>query len=310
MSQVVHNIRLRTTQLDTMLQTNVSDIEKRIDLLLAKRGISGHTAARRFQSDFKAYLIYFATSGPGTAESTLDLLENDANLTDDAVLKNNFKKPLAELISPALQADPIFPRLFDVLLDNKGKGVGAGELALPLILRGYRFSNESDGRLSTGEKVEVKKNGASLKPVKRGIPGQYEGLADDLNKKYFKGTKPGMRQPRLFDAHTEAVSDPAVYRDYLRELYIGCDTSALAEEVIRVYKDANKFNTAVGKFALREYQRVDGWQNIIFIDDEKGLIVNIRDLDDIDFLGLRFSPKMSRGRDTQAIADGYVNVEF
>ena len=289
---------------------NHQSIEARADLLLNRRGITGHTAAVRFVSDFKAYLIYFSAIGIGSAETTMDLLEDDRNLTDNSILKNNFKKRLSDLISPALRSDPIFPRLFKILLDNKGKGVGAGELALPLILSGYRFSNDSDGQLSTGEKVEIKKNGASLKPVKRGIPGQYEGLADELNRRYFKGTKPGMRLDRLFQAHLKAVKDPEVYRDYLRELYIGCDTQALAEEVIKVYQDADLFNTAVGKFALREYQRVDGWQNIIFIDDEKGMIVNIKDLDKIDTLGLKFSPKMSRGNDTQAIADGYVNVSF
>lgn len=287
-----------------------ADIERRADQLLDRRGIKGHTAAKRFVSDFKAYLVYFSATGVGSAETTLDLLEDDTNLTDCEILQTNFKKKLGDLISPALRTDAIFPRLFKILLDNKGKGVGAGELALPLILSGYKFSNNSDGVLSTGAKVEIKKNGASLKPVKRGIPGQYEGLADELNKKYFKGNKPGMKKKDLFQAHINSVTDPTVYRNYLSELYVGCDTTKLAEEVIKVYKDAEKFNTAVGKFALREYQKVDGWQNIIFIDDEKDLIVNIIDIDKIDALGLSFAPKMSRGGDTQAIADGYVNVQF
>lgn len=285
-------------------------IEARADLLLSRRGIAGHIAAKRFVSDFKAYLIYFSAIGIGSAETTLDLLENDHNLTNNQILNTNFKKRLDDLISPALRADPIFPRLFKILLNNKGKGVGAGELALPLILKGYRFSNDSDGILDTGKKVEIKKNGASLKPVRRGIPGQYEGLADELNKKYFKGNKPGLMRKKPFQAHVDAVTDPSVYRDYLRELYVGCDTTALAEEVIKVYKNSEKFNTAVGKFALREYQKVDGWQNIIFIDDEKDLIVNIIDIDKIDSLGLSFFPKMSRNNDSQAIADGYVNVKF
>ena len=286
-----------------------SDVLARADTLLARRGIAGHTAADRFVSDFKAYLVYFDATSIGSANTTLNLLEDDRNLTDNSTLNSNFKKKLVDLISPALNQDAIFPQLFKVLLGNKGKGVGAGELALPLILSGYRFSNKSDGVLSTGAKVEIKKSGASLKPVKRGIPGQYDGLADELNKKYFKGKKPGMKR-NLFQEHIDTVTDPSVYRDYLRELYVGCDTTELAEEVIKVYKDAEKFNTAVGKFALKEYQKVDGWRNIIFIDDEKDLVVNIIDIDDIDSLKLRFSPKMSRAKDTQAIADGYVNVNI
>ena len=39
-------------------------------------------------------------------------------------------------------------------------------------------------------------------------------------------------------------------------------------------------------------------------------IVNISDPSDIDFLNLKFIPKFKRGGDTQAIADGYVNVKI
>ena len=70
------------------------------------------------------------------------------------------------------------------------------------------------------------------------------------------------------------------------------------------------FNNVVGKFALKNYQRVDGWNNILYIDDEKMTVVNIADVEDIDGLGLKFTPKFKRGGDTQAIADGYVNVRI
>lgn len=285
-----------------------ADIEQRVTDLLERRGIAGHTAADRFVSDFKAYLIYFSAIGVGSAESTLSLLEDDGNLTDSEILKTNFKKRLGDLISPALRTDAIFPRLFKILLDNKGKGVGAGELALPLILKGYKFSNDSDGVLDTGAKVEIKKNGASLKPIKTGVT--EKGLVDKLNDRFFEGTIPGKKSDKLFQKHLETVNDPSVYGSYFTELYPGCDVTALTEEVVKNYKDAKKFNTAVGRFALKQYQKVDGWQNIIFIDSEKQLVVNIADADKIDALNLTFSPVLARRKDTQAIADGYVNVSF
>lgn len=286
-----------------------ADILIRADALLTKRGISGHTAADRFVKDFKAYLVYFDAIGLGNAEATISLLENDKNLTDSSILNTNFRSTLQDLISDELMKDSIFPELFRILMDNNGKGVGAGELALPLILANYRFSNESDGVFDGNKKVEIKKNGASLKPVKTGLT--EKGLVDQLNKKYWNKTVPGKKSKALFEQHLKTVSNPSTYAEYFKELYVGCDTQSLAKEVIEgAYLNPDKFNTAVGKFALREYQKVDGWNNIIYIDAETWKVVNISDPSDIDSLKLKFSPVMRRGKDTQAIADGYVNVSI
>ena len=288
------------------------NIFDRVDALLADRGIAGHRAAERFVMDFKAYLLFFERLGYGTLEDTVALLEDDSNLTDSSVLNTNFRCKLNDLISPALRADKIFMETLGIVIDNNGKGVGAGELALPLILSNYRFSNKNDGEFYyNGEthKVEIKKSGASLKPVKTGLTDK--GLVDVLNKKYFKGTVPGYKSSGRFTAHLNSISDPSVYAQYFTELYVGCDTSELIDEVVAgAYKDPIAFNNAVGKFALKEYKRVDNFNNIIYIDIEKGYVVNICDVDDVDELGLNFTPKFRRGKDTQAIPDGYVNVSI
>lgn len=284
----------------------------RVDKLLANRGIAGHRAAERFVMDFKAYLSYFERFGYGKLEDTVALLEDDSNLTDNSILNTNFRCELNDLISPVLQADKIFMKTFGIVIDNNGKGVGAGELALPLILSNYRFSNKNDGEFYyNGEtrKVEIKKSGASLKPVKTGLTDK--GLVDVLNKKYFKDNPPGYKSHTLFAKHLNSVSDPTVYAQYFNELYVGCDTSELIEEVIAgAYKDPTEFNSAVGKFALKEYKRVDNFNNIIYIDIEKSHVVNICDVNNVDNLGLKFTPKFKRGGDTQAIPDGYVNVSI
>jgi hypothetical protein len=286
-----------------------ADILTRADNLLTKRGITGHTAADRFVKDFKAYLVYYDAIGLGDAEKTVSLLEDDANLTDSSILNTNFRCTLNDLISESLRTDSIFPELFRILMDNNGKGVGAGELALPLILSNYRFSNNSDGVFDGDKKVEIKKDGASLKPVKTGLT--EKGLVDQLNAKYWNNSVPGKRSKKLFETHIISVIDPAKYADYFRELYVGCDTTALAEEVIAgAWEDPEQFNEAVGRFALREYQKVDGWNNIIYINQENGNVVNIADTSDVSDLNLKFSPVMRRGKDTQAIADGYVNVSI
>lgn len=282
----------------------------RVDTLLEKRGIVGHRAADRFVSDFKAYLIYFEALGVGKAEKTIELLEDHNNLTDSSILNTNFRCTLDDLISPVLKQDKIFMKLFDILLDNNGKGVGAGELALPLILSQYRFSNDSDGEFILDDKilkVELKKDGASLKPVKTGLT--HKGIVDELNAKYFNNTVPGKKSDKLFEQHLACVTNPEDYISYFEELYLGCDTESLGQEVANgAYKHPVSFNNAVGKFALREYKKVDGWNNIMYISIDKRKVVNICDVENVDELGLKFSPVMRRGKDTQAIADGYVNV--
>lgn len=300
-----------TAQITVNNMNKYQSIEDRAIALLAKRGITGHIAAERFVNDFKAYLIYFDATGVGSAEETLTLLENDNNLTDGNILCNNFRKDFTDLISDALLTDDIFPVLFNIMLDNNGKGVGHGELALPLILSNYQYSNYSDGLLNGTLKVEVKLIGASLKPVPTGLT--EKGLVDALNNKYWAGTVPGLRTPKKFKEHLAIVTNPALYSDYFKELYVGCDPKALkilGESAEAFYEDAELFNTAIGKFALSEYKRVDGWHNIIFIDPERQEVVNIADVTDISDLNLKFQPKLSRKKDTQAIADGYVNVRF
>jgi hypothetical protein len=285
-----------------------SQLEQRADVLLQSRGILGHVAAERFVKDFKAYLIYFDATGAGSANTTMSLLEDGSNLTDSNILHTNFRKPLTDLISNKLKSDPIFMKLFLILLDNNGKGVGGGELALPLILAGYTFSNDCDGMFDS-KKVEVKKSGASLKAVKTGVT--KDGLVDELNKKYWKGTVPGMKREKLFQNHINAVKNPDDYGNYFDELYPGSDTTArqaLVEEVKGCYKDSTKFNDAVGKFVMGEYQRIAGFNNILIINSETGIVVNIADTKNLSGLGLKFSPKLKRGNDNQAIADGYVNV--
>jgi len=282
------------------------NLEPRIDALLDKRGIAGHTAADRFIADFKAYLCYFAHKFDASAEATVALLEDDSKLVNSEILNKNFRATFADLIPDALMQDTIFPTLFKQLLANNGKGIGIGELVLPLIMNDYSFSVVSDGEMANGAKVEIKKNGASLKPVATGLTDK--GLVDKLNQKYWNGAAPGKVQKKQFEQHLAEVKDPATYADYFRELYVGCDTTELAEEVKNVYTDPVAFNKAVGKFALKNYQRVDGWNNILYIDDKKMTVVNIADITDIDSLGVKFTPKLMRKGDTQAIADGYVNV--
>ncbi len=289
------------------------DIETRSKhLLISRRGICGHVSADKFVKTFIRDLVYYDATSQGSANRTLSLLEDDLNLTDSSILNTNFRCKLGDLISEKLSRDEIFPKLFRDLMQNNGKGIGIGELALPLILSNYRYSNDSDGVFDGNNKVEIKKNGGSLKPVP--YVQTRQGIVDILNKKYWEGTEPGKIRKNDYNRHSSVVKKvgPENYRPYFAELWPGCDTKALSEQVVDkgAWKIPDLFNTEVGKFALREYQKIDKWNNIIYIDMDTETVVNVKDLEDIDSLGLKFSPKFKRGGDTQAISDGYVNASI
>ena len=284
------------------------ELEPRIESLLVNRGIVGHVAADRFRHDFKVNLCYFDAITDGDAETTLSLLEDESNLTSTDILGTNFRKSLWDLVPEKLKNDDIFPLLFQVLLGNKGKGIGKGELILPLIFSEYQFSVDNDGRYKVTKRSELKDDGASLKVIKTGVTDK--GLVDKLNDKYFEGHAPGYKDTKKFFKHLETVKDPQVYFNYFSELYPGCDVTQLVEDVKKVYKDPVKFNTTVGKFALERYKEVDKWDNIMYIKEETMEVVNISDPHNIDDLDVKFTPKFKRGGDTQAIADGYVNVHI
>jgi hypothetical protein len=110
--------------------------------------------------------------------------------------------------------------------------------------------------------MEIKKSKSKrmvqvLKPVKTGLTDK--GLVDILNKKYWNGTTPGMRDKKKFAEHLAEVKDASKYADYFQELYVGCDTQNLAKRVEDVYTNSELFNKEVGMFALAEYKRVDNW---------------------------------------------------
>jgi hypothetical protein len=293
----------------------LQDFEKRSIALLTSRGIlpAKHDAAERFAGDFVAYgWLYHSKFGTGS--EMLDLLEDDNNLNPGDCFNVNFSSNLKDLVVEKLIKNTTFAELLNVLVNNKAKGVGVGELILPLLIAHWRFSNESDG-LYRNEKKEIKNNGASLKPVE--TSATEKGLIDQLNAKYFNGIKPGLK--KLHSDHARYIKSLSkekqleVYQNYFSELYPGNDTNPVAKQLLENIDDLDAYNTILGKSVMRWYQSVDGWTSIIIIDPDTFEMVNIADIDTVNTendVQLTFRPVMSRGSDTQAVPDGYVNVSI
>lgn len=293
----------------------LQEFERRSLNLLTSRGIlpAKHDAAERFAGDFVAYgWLYHSKFGTGS--QMLDLLEDDNNLNPGDCFNVNFSGNLKDLVAESLMANTTFASLLNVLVNNKAKGVGVGELILPLLIAHWRYSNESDG-LFRGEKKEIKNDGASLKPVKTGTT--EKGLIDQLNEEYFNGLKPGLK--KVHGAHTQFIKKLTRaqqikrYNDYFGKLYPGNDVKEMSQQLLENIDDLEAYNTILGKNVMKWYRRIDGWTSIVIIDPDTFDIVNVADIDAVNTpnnVQLSFRPVMSRGNDTQAVPDGYVNVSL
>lgn len=286
------------------------DFEKRVDNLLNKRGLleDRHVSVARFRKDFKVYSWYLFDTEE-KQEELFSILENDNKLIDWKVLETNFQGNFMEYFIPIeLRNNDLFLQLVKELILSNGKGVGVGELVLPLLIRGYEFSNESDGKYGGYRTSELKNNGASIKPLKTGLTDK--GLVDKLNQEIFNGERPGYRD-KNFEKFIKEVTNPQKqFGEYFEKLYPTLDTSELTENVVKVYQDKEEFIRVVGEWAVKEYKKTDGWNNLTIIDPETLQVVNIHDPSDLSGINVKFTPKFVRGKDTQAIADGYVNVKI
>ena len=285
-------------------------------MLLDKRGLISrkHVTVDAFRKDFVAHVHYGALDlgkGDNYITELLSLMGDDSILVNPSKISDNFRMSFDEFIPDLLMNNKLFQYLYPIILKAKGKGVGEGELLMPFIIKGYRFTNQNDGECD-GKRIEMKKEGASLKAAK--WDATKKGVVDELNNKFFNGSPPGRKSDKLFAEHIkEAEKNPEAYEEYFQALYPGVDKRDMkrfTEYMKNNYHNKHGVINAIGKLVLKEYQKIDKWDTIIMIDSERKIIVGINDVNNIESLGLKFTPKLARGGDTQAIADGYVNMSI
>lgn len=296
----------------------ITKVKERVRDIFDRGGIFGHVSADNAFATFCESLIMGHVEEKGDIEEVLFILENVKNLHSPSILLTNFRKDLRDFYPIGLENNELFDYAFKRLLSCNGKGIGVGELAIPLLFKDFQFSNVNDGKFTYLKKVyrtEIKNGvGASLKPIPTGTEGTYKKMIDDLRKDLLEGTTPCFKKGLA--AFLEAIErlGPQVLEEFYRRLYVGADVTDLLKEVIdnEAWKDLDQHILAVGNFVLKQYQKIDEWDNIMFLHEKKMKIVNIADVNNVDVvdLKLKYTPKMKRDKDTQAIADGYVNVSI
>jgi hypothetical protein len=157
-------------------------------------------------------------------------------------------------------------------------------------------------------------DGASLKPHNEVTE---KGLIDSLNKKYFGGAKPGLA--KVHGVHVKYIKSLKeheqinAYTSYYSELYPGKDVTKLSKTLLENIESLTDYNTILGKAVMKWYQETDNWSSIVIINPDTLDMVNVSEVNSVNTDGgvqLTFRPVMSRGKDTQAVPDGYVNVSI
>jgi hypothetical protein len=298
--------------------TTFTSFDTKVTDLLSKRGMipSVGTGIKHFVDYFRAF-SWYAHTIHGDGDNMLDILLDDNNLISNVILDSNFLKPLAKFYPSALSNNNSWKYLFETLLRYTPKGVGVGELCFPLIIQGWSCIGNGDGTLfRAGEilRLELKKNGASLKPNREILRVQKE-----LNRRVFEGHRAG--PARNFKQHRDWIktkpSAETIYLEYFPNLWRDFKDSPDVEHMCKrlaTIDDCKMFYNVIGTTVLKQYKQIDGWYSLIVIDPTKMFIANLVDISDIglqifgDKLGFRWIS--DSGKDTQAVSDGYVNITF
>jgi hypothetical protein len=275
-----------------------------------KIGLVGcNCAEARFAEDFVAHAwLNHSVHGDGVA--MIKMLNDQKYLCDPKMFESYFHSTMSNMVHSDLAANKTFAAIIRVLIGNKSKGVGIGELLLPLIVNGWtRGKNEGDGFVSGGKREVKNADGASIKPIESGITNK--GLVDTLNKKYMFGLVPGKKKhAQLISKLGKNVTE--VFTNYFKELWPTFDTTDMIKEMSKNWSDADFFDTTVGQHMLAQYQKIDIWKSIVVVSGKRDLeIVNIPNPLNAEILEhISFSTRFSRMKDTQAVPDGYTVLKL
>lgn len=289
---------------------NISQFETKVNALLTKKGMMGkkNIGLKDFCDYFTAFAWLAHTKG-GDADAMLDVLMDDTKLVGGDMFNTNFSLKFEQLYPKALEGNQAWKHLMPALVGFKGKGKGVGEMYLALVVQGWsidRVDGKGDGKVAGGIR-ELKKNGASLKPVAKAIR-----IQDQLNQTVFEGHRAG--PVTKFSEHREWILTKSngvdIYKEYFGKLYPGRDIDSLAERLYNVTTGTD-FNNIIGHQVLEWYKDVDKWDSLIIVDQDKETIANIADVSNLKHLpNIKFEWKSERGGDTQALTDGYVNIKI
>jgi len=302
-----------------MVPVTVQDFQRRVDQVLAQRGMMpgrrSKIIVRSFYEHFSAQAWYHhCWHGDGLA--MLDILADDGSLVGSRMFQKNYYGPLPE--QAQLSQNQTWRALRPSIIRFKGERIGAGEFYFPLTVSGWQFQ-KTDGRndgFVAGGMREIKFGGGSLKPTQ----DASHRIIDHLNATVFQGNRPGPERETLrtrgqswarWLTWFQSQSQPReILQEYFSRLYPGRDVQGLVQDLLGI-TDCAAFYQRVGQEVLKWYRDIDGWDSLIIIDALRDRMANIADIQDLStFPTLKMSWVTARERDVRQHADGYVNIKI
>ena len=317
---------MKETSFKEVVAAEYDIFTKKYEELISKR--FAHIKKNVAQKAFKTLLLDALWISHCTLYDGLELLDiliDDDNLAEAPQLNQNFVGNITALLTDKINNNKSFKNSFPKLLAFSSKGVGNGELLLPLLIRGWE--KEGDGTLN-GKAVELKNfDGGSMKPVKGAAT--TKGHIDDLNARLFGGSfmvnsagqnkikEHGHPPFHSVPEHKEhlvvlnnIVDKKGAYLEYFSQILAKdkSEVNDLVDDLLLNIIDMAKCKRIYGEHVLKTYREIDGFDIIMLINPENGDMVSIADFDNVP-INVEFTAKMIRRGDTQATPDGYVTIK-
>ena len=220
-------------------------------------------------------------------------------------LAKNFSCPVDELI-PDLKDNKTWAALLPRLSNVTMKGVGPGEMLLSFILNA-EFDTTKD-LLVDGRSIECKKSsGGCLK----GNKAANFRVIDELRKKY--GIEKAQKSERAEGFYSLLLGlSPRGREGFWNEFYPEMCKDRIEKLMSVTDQNIKEASFIHGHVVLLEYMKIDEIDSYLLINDEEvPKITHIVDPTDEEFLKkhVKFSPKVHRGGDTNAVGDGYAVIK-
>lgn len=216
----------------------------------------------------------------------------NSNFRTDSFFETNF---------PSIYSNRVFRHFSETMYNMKQKNYGAGEALLAMFYDDIEQTGKIGDFVLGKKHLEVKSvvSAASCKAHK----DSSHRPSNAAFKKLYGEKKKGLHQ--FWDGSL------SVFKEYCKSVYPQFSGSII-EEVYSQDSDS-KCRQTLGLHVLREYKKIDEFDNLIVVKpsgDGDISFLNISDFTDDSFVkdNIKFRPALYRGKCTQALGDGYVDI--
>lgn len=219
----------------------------------------------------------------------------EKNFRTDSFFADNF---------PSIQKNKLFPFFCANMYGVKQKNYGAGEALLAMFFDDIEQAGKIGDFILEGKHLEIKSvvHAASLKA--------HEDSSFRPSNKVFRRIY-GEKQRGLGQFWNGELS---LFREYCNAVYPHLSDALISE--VHSLRDDIKCRQHLGTIILKKYKQIDVFDNLIVVkpseDNDDISFLNIADFSAEEFIKkhLTFTPVLHRGKGTQALGDGYVDIKL